>query len=173
MLHSASYDYKEAGYVNKKSIVIFIFNYDIPGSDSIQRINLHNNSTNVEYDDLNIYFVSLEKINTNSKIELERALKLLSDKDITKYEKDKSEIIKEAALMLKGYDESERAIIMEMNRKREDFERRHQLHFAEEKGKAENLVNNIKTMHSNGFDAETIAKALSLDIEFVKDSLNK
>ena len=177
MLHSASYRYKEAGYVNKKSFVIFIFNYDIPGNDSIQRINLHNNSTNVEYDDLNIYFVSLEKINTNSKIELERALKLLSDKDITKYEKDKSEIIKEAALMLKGYDESERAIIMEMNRKREDFERRHQLHFAEEKGKAEgaseNLVNNIKTMHSNGFDAETIAKALSLDIEFVKDALNK
>ena len=75
--------------------------------------------------------------------------------------------------MLKGYDESERAIIMEMNRKREDFERRHQLHFAEEKGKAENLVNNIKTMHSNGFDAEIIAKALSLDIEFVNDALTK
>ena len=83
--------------------------------------------------------------------------------------------------MLKGYDESERAIIMEMHRKREDFERRHQLHFAEEKGKAEGkaegasetLVNNIKTMHSNGLSEEDIAKFLSLDIEFVKDALNK
>ena len=62
---------------------------------------------------------------------------------------------------------------MEMNRKREDFERRHQLHFAEEKGKAETLVNNIKTMHSNGLSEEDIAKFLSLDIEFVKDALNK
>ena len=79
--------------------------------------------------------------------------------------------------MLKGYDESERAIIMEMNRKREDFERRHQLHFAEEKGKAEGasetLVNNIKTMHSNGLSEEDIAKFLSLDIEYVKEVLTK
>ena len=35
-----------------------------------------------------------------------------------------------------------------------------------EKGK-----NNIKTMHKNGFDIETIAKALSLDINYVKEVL--
>ena len=75
--------------------------------------------------------------------------------------------------MLKGYDESERAIIMEMNRKREDFERRHQLHFAEEKGKAETLVNNIKTMHSKGLSEEEIANLLDLDVEYVKDALTK
>ena len=30
----------------------------------------------------------------------------------------------------------------------------------------------IKTMHSNGFDEEFISKALSLDLEFVKQVLN-
>ena len=40
-------------------------------------------------------------------------------------------------------------------------------------GKAENLNENIKTMHSNGFDAETIARALSLDINYVKEVLSK
>ncbi len=44
-----------------------------------------------------------------------------------------------------------------------------------EKGKAEGALekekNNIKTMHKNGFDLETIAKALSLDINYVKEVL--
>jgi len=66
---------------------------------------------------------------------------------------------------------------MEMNRKREDFERRHQLHFAEEKGKAEGasetLVNNIKTMHSKGLSEEEIANLLDLDVEYVKEVLSK
>ena len=39
-------------------------------------------------------------------------------------------------------------------------------------GKAENLNENIKTMHKNGFDAETIARALSLDLCFVRKVLN-
>ena len=39
-------------------------------------------------------------------------------------------------------------------------------------GKAEKLNENIKTMHKNGFDAETIARALSLDLCFVKEVLN-
>ena len=32
---------------------------------------------------------------------------------------------------------------------------------------------NIKTMFSNGFDAQTISKALSLDISYVNEVLNK
>ena len=39
------------------------------------------------------------------------------------------------------------------------------------KGEEKNLNNNIKTMHSNGFDVNTIAKALSLDINYVKKVL--
>ena len=37
-----------------------------------------------------------------------------------------------------------------------------------EQGKAELLVENVNTMYKNGFDIETISKALSLDINFVK-----
>ena len=35
-----------------------------------------------------------------------------------KYEEDKKDVIKQSALMLKGYDESEKAIIKMMNEKR-------------------------------------------------------
>ena len=38
-------------------------------------------------------------------------------------------------------------------------------------GKAETLNQNIKTMYKNGFDVETIARALSLDLGFVKKVL--
>ena len=38
-------------------------------------------------------------------------------------------------------------------------------------GKAEERANNIKTMKNNGFDIETIARALSLDINYVKKVL--
>ena len=40
-------------------------------------------------------------------------------------------------------------------------------------GKTEALIENIKTMHSNGFSEETISKALSLDIDFVKKALEE
>jgi len=40
-------------------------------------------------------------------------------------------------------------------------------------GKLEEKNDNIKTMHNNGFDIKTIAKALSLDINYVKLVLSK
>ena len=169
MLHSSSYKYRETGYNNKKSIVIFIYNYDIPGNDSIQKINLYNQSTKVNYDDLCIYLISLAKIPENSKIELDRALKLLSEKDITKYEKDKSMVIKEAAEMLKEFNESDKAVLRSINKERERFEREHQLGMARE----EKQIENIKTMYKNGAEPEMIAKLLSLDLEYVKEVINK
>ena len=39
-------------------------------------------------------------------------------------------------------------------------------------GKANTIKENIKTMHKNGFDVETIARALSLDLCFVKEVLS-
>ena len=42
-----------------------------------------------------------------------------------------------------------------------------------EAGKTQELNNNIKTMHSNGADENTIAKLLNLDIKYVKDVLGK
>jgi predicted transposase/invertase (TIGR01784 family) len=42
---------------------------------------------------------------------------------------------------------------------------------AKKEGKQEAINENIKTMYSNGFDENMIAKALSLDINFVKKVL--
>ena len=78
--------------------------------------------------------------------------------------------------MLKEFDESEKAVLRGINRERERYERESQLGMAEDKGrkegKTEAIINNIKTMHKNGFDIETISKALDLDIEYVKEVLN-
>ena len=40
-------------------------------------------------------------------------------------------------------------------------------------GKEEKEIEMLKTMHNNGFDIKTIAKALSLDINYVKLVLSK
>ena len=40
-------------------------------------------------------------------------------------------------------------------------------------GKTKALIENIKTMYSNGFSEEMISKALSLDIDFVKKALEE
>ena len=42
-----------------------------------------------------------------------------------------------------------------------------------EEGAQIQLETSIKTMHKNGFDVETISKALSLDINYVKEVLSK
>ena len=192
MLHSRSYNYREKGYDEKKSIVIFLYQYDIAGEDVIQKINLHNKKRDIEYDNLNLYMVSIAKIKENSKIELERALKLLVEKDIDSYKEDESNVIKEAAEMLDGYDKSEIAMMKRDARLKEEYENGIRELAAREEGKAEGkaeglqeglekgkvegsketLDNNIKTMKSNGFDNETIAKALNLDIKYVNEVLN-
>ena len=188
MLHSRSYNYREKGYDEKKSIVIFLYQYDIAGEDVIQKINLHNKKRDIEYDNLNLYMVSIAKIKENSKIELERALKLLVEKDIDSYKEDESNVIKEAAEMLDGYDKSEIAMMKRDARLKEEYENGIRELAAREEGKAEGLQeglekgkvegsketldNNIKTMKSNGFDNETIAKALNLDIKYVNEILN-
>ena len=71
--------------------------------------------------------------------------------------------------MVKEFSEYDKAVLREINRERERFERESQLEMARE----EKLIENIKTMYKNGFDAETIAKALSLDLGYVKEVLAK
>ena len=210
-LHSRGYDYKEKGYNKRKSIVVFIYKYDIPGNDAIQKTGLHNYSTNVDYDDMLIYSVSLEKISDSSIIELDRALKLLSSFDMEPYLNDKSNLIKEAAVMLCDYDKSERAQMERDARNKQELEYYTRINAATkeglekglaeglekglaeglEKGKEEGIAQGreegiaqgreegkkvgerlakeemIKTMYSNGFNAESIAKALSLDLEYI------
>ena len=173
LLHSRSYDYKEKGYKKKKSIVVFLYEYDIPGDDIIQKTNLHNQTTKVEYDNIIYYSVSIAKIEENSKIELYRALKLLSELDIEVYKNDESEVIRRAANMLEGYDKTEIAAMMRDAKRKEEYEKGIELQAAEDRGEAKAIRSSIITMSKNGFDNETIAKALSLDINYVNEVLNK
>ncbi len=79
--------------------------------------------------------------------------------------------------MLEGYSKSEIAAMERANKLIEDIELSSRLVYAKEEGKEEGaqiqLENSIKTMHKNGFDVETISKALSLDINFVNEVLSK
>ena len=198
-LHSRGYDYKEKGYSKRRSIVIFLYKYDIPGKDVIQKTGFHNYSTDVDYDDMLIYSVSLEKISDSSIIELDRALKLLSSFDMEPYLNDKSNLIKEAAVMLCDYDKSERAQMERDARNKQELEYYTRINAAAKEGLEKGLAEGrekglaqgreegiaqgreegkkvgerlakeemIKTMYSNGFNAESIAKALSLDLEYI------
>ena len=179
LLYSRIYDYKEKGYSKKRSIVIFLYLYDIAGDDIIQKINYHNVNRNIDYDNAVFYMVSLAKISKNSKLELERALKLLTETDVEKYMNDTSEVIKGAASMLKGYDESEIAIMLRDAKRREEYDRGRELEIAEEHGVEKGIeqgmekakIESIKTMSKNGASNEMIAKLLDLDISYVNEIL--
>ncbi len=171
LLYSRIYDYKEKGYAKKRSIVIFLYLYDIAGDDIIQKINYHNVNRNIDYDNAVFYMVSLAKISKNSKLELERALKLLTETDVEKYMSDTSEVIKGAASMLKGYDESEIAIMLRDAKRREEYDRGRELEIAEEQGMEKAKIESIRTMSKNGASNEMIAKLLDLDISYVNEVL--
>ena len=117
--------------------------------------------------------VSLAKISENSKIELERALKLLTEIDVEEYMNDSSEVIKEAAYMLKDYDESEIALMRRDAKRKDEYEVNLIKKTAREEGEVKAREEAITTMSKNGFDSETIAKALSLDIIYVNEVLKK
>jgi hypothetical protein len=61
-IHSSSYGYKEKGYDNRKSVVVFLYNYDIPGTNYIQLLKFYNNELVAEYDKILIFRGSLVKI---------------------------------------------------------------------------------------------------------------
>jgi hypothetical protein len=124
-----------------------------------------NYSTKVEYDDLLVYEVSLEKIPDSGKMELERALKLLSKTDIEEYLEDKSKVIREAASMLSEYDKSERAQMLRDARAKDELERATIKIAARKEGKEETKKDVAKAMHKKGMDNATIADIIGIDIK--------
>ena len=187
VLHSGQYRYREKGYDSRQSIVVFLYNYDIPGDDYIQKIQLCNQQYNREYDNIQIYRVSLAKIPENSTIELERALKLLSELDLDQYLEDDSAIVKEAADMLSTYDKSERAAELREARAKAELDKNSELEVARKQGKAigleegktigleegkaigleENKAQTISHMKAQGLDAKTISKLTGYSLESV------
>ena len=166
---------KKKGYRKKRSKVIFIYKYDIEGDDWIQKIGSINFSTKRVYDDMELYLVSLEKIPEDSKIEVGRALKLLSTKDIGKYLEDKSKIIKEAAEMLSDYDKTDEARRLRDARLKQEYEEGVRLEAAKDEGIAQGREENkkefISIMIQNGMKKEEIARLLNLSTEDVEKYL--
>lgn len=173
LLHSKSYLYKEKGYQKKKSIVIFLYSYETPGDSIVQKINLHNQTTNVEYDNIIYYSVSIAKIRNDDTMELHRALRMLGQYNIDSYKKDESAVIREAALMLEEYDKSKEAMAIRTARLKAEYEEGIKLQAAKDMGKAEAHKEDIITMSKNGASSDTIAKLLDLDINYVNEVLNK
>ncbi len=75
--------------------------------------------------------------------------------------------------MASNFSKREEEEIRYMNYLKEEYEKGIMLQTAKDEGKEEKLIENIKTMSSNGFDNETIAIALSLDLNYVNEVLKK
>ena len=124
---------------------------------------------------MELYLVSLEKIPEDSKMELGRALKLLSTKDIGKYLEDKSKIIKEAAEMLSDYDKTDEARRLRDARLKQEYEEGVRLEAAKDEGIAQGREENkkefISIMIQNGMKKEEIARLLNLSLEDVEKYL--
>jgi predicted transposase/invertase (TIGR01784 family) len=141
---------------------------------------------------MELYLVSLEKIPEDSKIEVGRALKLLSTKDIGKYLEDDSLIIKGAAEMLSDYDKTDEARRLRDARLKQEYEEGVRLEAAKDEGIAEGIAQGreegiaqgreegialgeekskkefISSMIQNGMKKEEIAKLLNLSMEDVE-----
>ena len=72
-----------------------------------------------------------------------------------------------------GYSEEELAQIKKDEERKRQFEEDMKLYVAERNGIEKGEAKLIKTFFKNGFDVETISKALDLDINYVKEVLSK
>jgi len=127
----------------------------------------------------------INKLNYNNQAVFE-LIKYSNDKDKmyelyhTKYgrlDRIPGRLINEVTKAGLKIDESEGEIDMckaidDMRKESEAIGETRGISIGKAEGKAETLNENIVTMHKNGFDAETIARALSLDLCFVRKVLN-
>ena len=130
-------------------------------------------------------------------VKLERALKLLSRKDITEYLDDKSKVIRGAASMLSEYDKSERAQMLRDARAKDELERatikiaarkeglEEGRQVGLEEGREQGLEEGkslgeekakkqiVKTMHLNGISDKDISSMIGIDLDTVKRYLSE
>ena len=113
-------------------------------------------------------------------MELDRALKLLSTKDIGKYLEDNSLIIREAAEMLSDYDKTDEARRLRDARLKQEYEEGVRLEAAKDEGIALGIVQGreegialgegiaVKKLFQNGMKKEEIARLLNLSLDEVE-----
>ena len=163
-LHSNSYAVGERYNETKKSVVIFIYNFDMGNVNFISEYHMVNRRENKESDILKVYDVNLAKIKENATIELERLFDLLKSKDITNYIKDSNSMIRGVANMLNTYDKDE--ILRLQAEQRDDDLRKYltEMDWAKSEGKKEVA----KKLLESGMSIEEVSKMTDLSIEELK-----
>ena len=141
--------------IENESIKKFIPNYNL---NIIEPYNMEEKDFKLLNNDLGVLFQFIKNSGDENKLN-----NLISNKHLVA-KNETIRLINEITKADLPMNENEEDI--EMCKAIEDMKKH-----AKEDGKKENLNNNIKTMHSNGFDVNTIAKALSLDINYVKKVL--
>ena len=197
-LYSRLFDKGSTYDEDHKSIVIFLVNDNNEKGRDYEIIQFKNQYNDL-YDMQYIYKINIPKFIKNFKPETEddklliEGLELLISEEYEEFVKSTNPDIRRVAEQIMSLNKDERArLAMEMQAVREledRLEREAELKEERAKGRAEGreegrakglaegkketLEENIKTMYNNGFDEETISKALSLDIKYVNNIINK
>ena len=102
---------------------------------------------------------------------------MLRSNEIDEYLKDDDLLIRKAANNIMVYNQDDFTRFQAERAEMKKGEMESLIEEAEktgiDKGRKETLESNIKTMYSNGFNIETIAKALNLETTYVKQVLGK
>ena len=189
-------DYRE---LSAKSIFFIRDDIGFKGSP-IKKIVFHDLYDNTNYKEMEIYEIyinELMKINLNEANDYVKMLieltGILVAEDVEKYMRSENEIVRKVANRIMKYTEEEiarlqrqydkecaaeeRDIIRQLKKQAIEEGRIQGIAEGIEEGKAlgeeNNRIENIKTMHKNGADINTIAKLLNLDIKYVEEVLKK
>ena len=181
VMHSEAYDSGSEYKESKLSVMVVFVNTDKTSINSLTKFTMKDKYTEKELDDLQIYIINIPKFineyfNSKNKDDIIKLklLDVLTTNDGSKYQNDELKLTQKVEEAINNMNK-DAALRFEML-KAENY-RVELLGQGREEGIKEgeraNLERNIKTMSSNGFDAEFIAKALSLDLSFVKEILEQ
>ena len=160
--------------------IFFIKSSDVYSGSPVKVTKLHNIIDDELYDDITIYEFYIDKIieigYTNKdycdKMIVEM-LSIFSSNDVKEFKNSKYEVVRKVADCIMKYTDEEIKELVEYNKMLDEWQYKSDLAAERREGREEALIENIKTMSSNGFSSEMISKALSLDIEYVNNVLEK
>ena len=184
LMYSSSFNTGSNYEENKMAVLVVFVNTEDTILKPLMHFKLTDKKNDTSWDDIQIYIINIPKFikgfnesNKDDIIKL-KLLDVLTTDDGSKYKNDELDLarkIEEAINIMNKED----ALRFEMIKAAADRTEQRELGKKEgikegiKEGERANLERNIKTMASNGFDADFIAKALSLDPSLVKEVLEK
>ena len=176
LMYSSSFNTGSNYEENKMAVLVVFVNTEDTILKPLMHFKLTDKKNDTSWDDIQIYIINIPKFikgfnesNKDDIIKL-KLLDVLTTDDGSKYKNDELDLarkIEEAINIMNKEDALRFEMIKAAAYKTEQRE------LGKKEGKQEQLERNIKTMASNGFDADFIAKALSLDPSLVKEVLEK